>query len=330
MRTDPSAAAGEAEQVAEQTIATFEKLGDTLGLAQARHLLAYVHVTKGKWGVTQQVIERALSDAERAGDQRERAALLNALSACLFFGPTHVDEAIARSGRILEAGNGDRSLEAAVSALVGAMEAMQGRFDQARDLARHSRDIFEDLGVLAWLAKGCRVLAGAVELLAGDPVTAEREFRWCHETLARMGDRDGASYTGALLAEALCEQGRFADADVLAQMARETRSAWILTQTTADRVRAAVLAHRGELEAALSVAEEATALAGQTDSPNMHADALQLHGRLLLADDDAEHARDRLRRAVDLYAAKGNVVAARETAAILDPSTSHAVRSASP
>lgn len=327
MRTDPAGAAAEAERVAMASIDVFEELDDRLGLAQARHLLAYVHETKGKWGDTREVVERALADAEHADDQRERAALLNALAACLYFGPTHVDEAIARSREILDGGRGDRTLEAAVSALVAAMEAMRGRFREARELGARSVAMFEDLGVRAWLAKGGRILCGTVELLAGKPETAEAEFRESYETLRAMGDRDGAAYAGTLLAESLCAQGRFADAETYADLASEAGSVWILTQATALQARAAVLASRGDHEAAVQTAREACRLADLTDSPNMRGDAARELGRRLIAVHDRTAAADALERAAHHYNRKGNVVAARVAASVLDPPRSGAVRS---
>ena len=53
---------------------------------------------------------------------------------------------------------------------------------------------------------GGRTYSGAVELLAGDPAAAEREFRAGLATLEAIGEKGNLSTVAAYLAEALAAQ----------------------------------------------------------------------------------------------------------------------------
>ena len=88
------------------------------------------------------------------------------------------------------------------------LEAMRGRFDEARALYRSGRAILDELGWRHDAAITSAVASGPVELIAGDAVAAEAELRADYEALAAMGERNFISTTAAFLAEALYRQGR--------------------------------------------------------------------------------------------------------------------------
>ena len=70
----------------------------------------------------------------------------------------------------------NRTLDANLSGFVTLLEAMSGRFDEARLHIKESRALARDLGLI-WQAGVQELLSGYVELLAGDPVAAERDMR---------------------------------------------------------------------------------------------------------------------------------------------------------
>jgi hypothetical protein len=157
---------------------------------------------------------------------------------------------------------------------------------------------------------GAYTYAGAAELLAGDPVAAERELRAGLELLESIDETGNLSTLAAVLADAVLRQGRDAEADELTRLSEWTASVDDATSQVGWRaVRALTAARAGDVDAASLLAQEAVALACATDAPNLVGSAcdalaavLDLAGR----DADAADARVRARAA---YRAKGNVAA---------------------
>ena len=91
------------------------------------------------------------------------------------------------------------------------LHAMEGRFDEARALLAASDAAFEELGLT--LSSAVSHHAAMVELLAGDPVAAERCLRKGYAALEEMGERAVLSTTAAFLGQALLAQGRDEEAE---------------------------------------------------------------------------------------------------------------------
>ena len=90
---------------------------------------------------------------------------------------------------------------------LGYLNAMAGRFTEARELSARSRAILEDLGLTLMLPT-LDGWAGQVELLAGDPAAAERLWRRAYQALEGLGEKGNLSTIAAYLAEAVYQQGR--------------------------------------------------------------------------------------------------------------------------
>ena len=186
---------------------------------------------------------------------------------------------------------------------------MRGRFQEAREFSGRTQALLEDIGALAWLANA-RVHAAQVELLAGDPEAAERELRWAHETLQRMGDEVNAATVRALLAEALEDQDREAEAERWTEVGDETvLENEVLARVMCGAARAKAVARAGRFHEAERLAQDAVAVAGETDALNLRA-----HASLALADvlrrtrAGAEATSAAAEAALALYRAKGNLI----------------------
>jgi ATP/maltotriose-dependent transcriptional regulator MalT len=190
---------------------------------------------------------------------------------------------------------------------------MQGRFDEGRALVGQSARILEDLG-LRLRAAFVSDAAGVVETLAGDHAAAERAFRSGYDTLERFGERAYLSTVAAMLANAICAQGRFDDADTFCSLAEELGADDDLaTQVLWRCARGKLLVAGDKTAAAVDLLRAAVEMAERTDDINMQADTLVDLAEVAAAGGDASSRAGALRRAHELYVAKGNLVSATLT-----------------
>jgi class 3 adenylate cyclase/tetratricopeptide (TPR) repeat protein len=311
---DPEGGLQDLREQAEAAIGLYGELGDSAGLARAWQSLAIVHVGACQWRAAEQARRQGLEHARAAGDHGLELRALSGLAYALYFGPSPVGSAIPAVEEILERTRGYPVAEGAVLGVLGGLMSMLGRFDEARDLHRRGREIFEGLGPALPVAEGALNAADS-ELLAGEPGAAERLLRGADAALEAVGEVAIRASVAAELAQALYEQGRADEAVEFAALSEAMAAADDVQAQVAWRAaRALVLADRGDAEAAESVARQAVETARATDDPNLSARALLAHARALQACDRAADADAALAEALQLYDAKGNV-AARERAA---------------
>jgi tetratricopeptide (TPR) repeat protein len=203
-------------------------------------------------------------------------------------------------------------VEARAFRSLAALRAMEGRFDEARDLAKRASGILEDLGL--WLrAAFVSETSGFIERLAGDAEAAERELRAGFDVIDKLGEQGYLSTVAALLAHSTLDQGRVDDAERFISASQIVAAEDDLTtQVLLRSARARALAGRGDLEEAERSGREAVALSSETDDVNMRADVMVDLGDVLrLADrpDDATHVFE---GSLSLYRGKGNLVSARK------------------
>jgi ATP/maltotriose-dependent transcriptional regulator MalT len=135
-----------------------------------------------------------------------------------------------------------------------------------------------------------------------------------------MGERSFLATTAALLARALVQQGKHAEALAPVELAEEGAAADDLSSQVLWRsVKACVLAERGELEEAERLSSEAVAIADGTDWINDRADAWLERAQVLRAAGRAEEAVGAARTARELYERKGNEVGAGRALAVEHP-----------
>jgi len=309
LRVDPEGTTDEARAVADRALAVLSELGDDAGLATAWDLLAGVHLMACRYGERAEALERALEHARRSGGERE-AELIISLETAHFWGPTRVEEAVARcEARRAEGGHGP-TVEAALVGTLAGLEAMRGRFEEARELYRRERAIHEDLGrpysVAAWTMVHARV-----ELLAGDPAAAEAELRSGYEILEAMGELGVLSTVAAYLARALEAQGRDEEALTYSRISEEAASSDDIASQALWRTTRARLAARGKSDDdAETLAREAVALAEPTDDLALRSQTLLALADVLRARDRSAEARDVVQVAVELSERKGDTVTA--------------------
>jgi class 3 adenylate cyclase/tetratricopeptide (TPR) repeat protein len=313
----PEGSVGELQRISERAIPQLESLGDDLGLAKAWRRIADVHWMTNRWTEQERALERALVHAERAGDAREVAGALMRIALALYYGPVPAPDAIHRAEEILDRARGTRAVESTFIVSLAGLHAMCGRFDEARELFARGRAIVDELGLKVWRA-GFSLVASDIEMLAGDPGTAEAHLRAGYEALHGMGDRGLLSTVAAALARAIYAQGRYEEAERFTEISEELNGRGnIASQIGWRATRGKVLAHRCDFEQAESLAREAVAIAERTDDLTQRGRAmLDLAEVLELAHRNKE-ATQFLERALDLFEQKGNVVVVEETRELL-------------
>jgi class 3 adenylate cyclase/tetratricopeptide (TPR) repeat protein len=314
---NPNAEADELLAVANEAIAVFESTEDDLGLAKAWIHVADAHWMRGRCGEMEPVLERALVHARNASAEHEVSGILSGLARVSYFGPRPVDEAVGRCRQLREA-HTSAALRAECDYLLGALLAMQGRFDEARVLINQGKVVLAEFGLNVRLAS-LQAYACLAELSAGDPAAAERELRPGYEALAQMGERSYLSTVAGYLARAVYEQGRYSDADELTRVGEDAASKDdVISQVLWRQARAKVAARRGDQADATRLAAEAVELARETDAINMYADSLQAQAVALELLGHRRKAQPLFEDAKALYESKGNTVAADRSARALD------------
>ncbi|HEY8815216.1 MAG TPA: adenylate/guanylate cyclase domain-containing protein [Candidatus Dormibacteraeota bacterium] len=303
---------GTAHSLAEEAIASFTEIHDNLGLARSWRLLADAEST---WRANLAALERAVIHARLAGDPREESDALWWIGVAMHFGPMAADNAIPRCEEILSRAGGDRTLDAGIRGVLAGLHAMRGNFDKARELYEEGFAILEQLGLQLRMATR-RTISGAVELLAGDPVAAERELRWGFERLSEMGERIDRPGIAAQLAEALYQQNRYDESEFFVDISEEGVPSARVRYRFA--VRAKLLARRGEVARAAELAKAMVELAEREDNLNMHGHALMDLAEVLRLAGQTEESRRHIESALDVYDRKANVVSAAAARAVLE------------
>ena len=315
---DPANGAQQVVRETEQAIPPLELAADHAGLVRAWRLLAWVHGTACNYGAAERAVERAVHHARLAGDRRAETRNLMSFAVSALYGPMPVGQAITLAERIALDVHGDRRAEGIVLSASAHLRALRGDFTEARALYSRARETLEALGGPV-MAATVSLDSARVELLAGDPVAAERELRRDYDVLEAIGERYALSTLAGLLGYALLRQGRH-DAAIAATEAAEHMAAAddVESQSLWRRVRAAAVTALGAPEEALPLASAAYDLVVDTDAPLMKAFALLDLGAVHAATGSLEEAQRAWQDALALFEAKEAAVPAAMARDLLD------------
>jgi tetratricopeptide (TPR) repeat protein len=296
-----------AEAAYTELIDIFTELGDHAGLAQATRRLALVYRTRGQRRVAIDWLEKALEHALASDDLSTRRAVVNSLANDMSLSPIPVEEALERLDRLLAISGDDRVLQAAITRHRGALLAMAGRLDEARECGRWADPILDDAGVesLSWGSLGS---ASYVRFLAGDVDGAVKAIaaKW-HAYPVEDGKTQSLAVSAAyVLANLYCDQHRWEDAERCIAAYPDAR----VSNPSRLSAEARIAAHHCRFDEALELAQRAVEKVERTDLLNDRAArwlclAEVQHAAGLEADADAS-----IENAIRLFEQKGNVAAA--------------------
>lgn len=284
----------------------FEALGDEVGVATVWSQLAVIEWMPCRFQHAERAARRALEHARRTGDER---LVRDALATLLVSGAVGVstpEEGLRTLDGMREEFSSSRVLESLALNIRSFYVCMQGDFDEARRLMGVANEIAEGFGQRIIDSAQLEGL-GEMEMLAGDPVAAERAFRRQFEILDELGDEGHKSYAAARLAHVLCSLGRFDEAERYAAIARSAAAEDdLLSQVTGRQAQALVFAARGELEEAERISREAVEMYADAECPNFQGDTWMDLARVLRTAGKPAEAEQAARAALALYERKKN------------------------
>jgi tetratricopeptide (TPR) repeat protein len=293
---------------AERARRVFELEGDNHGLAKAWRIISSVHATALRYDLAADAVQRAIECARLAGDLRQERRNAGAFTMACVYGPMPVAAAIEHCREVRRIAGGDRRTEGLALCALSQLEAMRGNFAEARKLYTTARTVLTDIGG-GVLGASTALDSSTVELLAGDPVAAERDLVRDTELLERMGERYLLSTMAALLAQALIAQGRYDEAEAACDRAEAAAAADdIESQVLVRSVRALLHLNAGRIDEAAATITAATHLLRGVEAPTIVADAAVVSARVAAAQGDLEAADRELAAAAALYRQKGSVV----------------------
>ena len=304
--TEPESAADADRRIAELVIPQLEALDDNLGLAKAWWLLGESHAIAGRWGERTDALDRAILHARRLADEGQFQVLAVQLAQALYYGPTPVEAAVRRCAELLEQASKTPTFEAGLATTLAGLHAMEGRFDEARDLYADSVSVYQEFGLK--FRRAVRTIIGAqIESLAGDLAAAERELRTGYAMLEEMGERAARSTVAAVLADVLSLEDDEAETERYVAIAREIAAeSDVWPQVLWRRALARTTTRRGDPVAAEALAREAVTLADATDCLDLRAGTHSVLAELLREAGDNATASLATTEALRLYELKGN------------------------
>jgi tetratricopeptide (TPR) repeat protein len=301
----------------EEAIPFYERSADEAGLARALGVAGNLRFWRGEAAAAIADFTRSAGHAHNAGERAQEVESTKGLLMAMLLGPTPVAEALERIEELTPVAERNPRLRVHVLRIRAHLEAMQANFAAARDLIAGAKEVATELGLeltLAFIAGQ----AGPIEMLAGDAPAAERELRPACEALLRMEHWGTLSSFIPRLVDALLTQGRDDDATKLTgliepRVARDDLDG----QIGCWRVRAKLLARRGETQEAESLASQAAVAAESTDYLDLRGQTQADLAEVLRLADRSKESDVAFEKAIVLFEQKGNIAAAGNLRGVL-------------
>jgi len=274
--------------------------GDLEGLAETWMVMGRAQFWLDDPAAATEALERAISFARQSGHHRAQMRASHWLAVTFRVLPLPADTAIARIEELLQAASGDLWAEADLLKPLCILYAYLGRATDARAALARSRAIFARFGAKFALAES-GIPAGVMEQALADPAAAERYLREAHAALRAMSERRYLVVVTTRLAGALYAQGRFGEAQ---QMADEAQAADVPDADVwsgALNLRAMLLAQRGQFPAARRLLAEAEARITPASSPLTQAEMLMAEAEVDRLAEAPDQAAASLRAALRIY-----------------------------
>ena len=316
-QADPRGWSDRALAEVEQAVPVFERFGDDDALGRAWYVVWSVHWLRGQLAAAGAAAARGLMHAERAGNEQQQGRHRLARTASAYFGFAPLAEVDEELESDLEWARQTGSLwfEAACMQALGTQHAARGDLAKGKQLIARGMSILSDLGMRIFAAG---LVANWIWFVTDDAITAEARLRESHDLLADAGEKGMLPTVAANVAKALYLQERYDEAeDMLTVSAEVGASDDVSAQVLTRSIRARILARRGMPKEAERLARETVALAATTEYVDMRGEALLALSEVLRLAGRLEEATEPMQEALDIWEAKGYLVFAARTRALL-------------
>jgi len=292
-------------RVAENAIASLAGTQDNEGLSLAWKLIAYARVALGDLKRAGIAFGRARRYALRLPSSPYDAAIVWGIASVYLEGPTPLDVAIARCRELLDYRG---QTQPGVMFELAVLLAMRHEFAEARELLVRAAANVRERGVRRpplFLA----LASARVELAANETGRAEEHARHGLELGAALGGDEADAENAIVLAQVLCRQQRFDEAEeVVAGFAGKTSYRDIARTASWNALRAEIRAYRGAWGDAVELAGRAVAGIDQTDFINVRAELRLTLAAMLRGAGNATDSERVAIEAMNLFQAKGSPV----------------------
>ena len=310
-----SMSAAEALEIAGRSIDMLSAAGDDRALGRAWIAVSDVHQWACRYGDAAEATRSAAESYARASFSPALAHAL--LSHSLLYGPTPVGEATAEC-EALRVSPPDRFADANVALALGALAALEGRFEDGRALCDEARATYLEFGARVAVHRLWSGAALLVERRAGDLDAATAIARDTLQYFEEAGDRAYVSTWAARLAELLYWSERYDEAERSVAVAREGALGHDVYVHFLWRSAAAKLAAgKGAAEEAEQLSADALSLAAASDSPLLLADLWVARAEVLQRGERSEEAAGAADRARALLREKGDSAGLAEVERLL-------------
>ena len=242
-----------------------DALGDQSGVAEASFVLGVLRMWRGRHMEAMKALDRGTTLARAVKHNRIASRSASWLLLGTVWGSLPVSDSLRLCDRVQKESGENPYLEAQVSVVRGALHAMAGRWDEARSHAEAGWARFDELGQ-RMTGAATRMAVAQGYLVAGRAADVERDMRLAYGALEPLGEKGYLSTIAAMLAVALCQQGRYDEAESFAAAAEELGAPDDLTTGTLRRAALAeVVASRDQADQAQALTQEALGLLEGTD-----------------------------------------------------------------
>ena len=315
-RNDVGAVLAGISHEAGRLLDVFERHGDGRGAAKVWRLTAETHWTSSRAAEAERAWEQSARFARAAGADGDVTEVLGWLASAALWGPSPVDEGVARCRRYVAELAGRPLQRAVVQLHLAGLLAMRGEFAAARALVAAGLEVYDSTG--ASLTSAVREPAAYAAALEGDLDAAETYLRHEDRVLEAMSEKGYRAGICAQLAHLVARDGaRLAEAQAFLATARQLiepgdTASSVMVSMAASRV--ALL--RDEGRAAVRSARDAVAEVELTDFATLHAEALEQLAAALRVHGPPDEAVAVSERAVAAHLHKGNLPGARRARSV--------------
>ena len=212
--------------------ATFERLGDELGLALTEKSEWAFNWMSCHTALAAAAARRAEAHARAAGDTLLADSMQQLARRTLAYGPAHVDEAMAAAQAMLAEATGIVG-RAAAQRTIGKLLAMRGEVEAGREQVAAGNEGMREAGRLVEAAAGSQMVA-FVEIRGNARDVAEAALRNGLVELERLGNLSYRGTTALMLVDLLVHRGAYDEAASWCAVAREVMSEDDLTDVIAS------------------------------------------------------------------------------------------------